>query len=546
MVKRAIIHVENTEGVIDFAKYLSSAGWTILSANKTEELLRAEKIPVIKESALIESNYFLSETSSLMQKVLMTKYNREEAFISQDHEEANIFIVCINIIPILDKNLTSSKFNQQIIPSNFYITSLLRNAFSNHENILILTDPADYKEAIIQLKTDNISKEFRLYLAAKALNLLSAYDAGLSASVLQGQQFNMQFLNYLMLPFKKNMALHEGSNNQQKSYLYKSPSTPGALNGFLKMQGKELTHNIISDISFAWEKISTLYEILKSQYTVKSTNSDGYDFTTQFTPLTGTVFTIAVKFNSIIGASLSTNILDSFKKTYQYDSYNIKDVVIACSSVIDEAAAKEMINCSIIAIIAPSFTIGAKQILAANKNIRLIPSAKVAVPSLDGKLVNGGILLQTRDTALFDHWRVRTKNRPSQFKTDEMAFGMLLVVGTRSYSVVLLKDNTISGIAQGCTSTNRALMVAFEDAKERIKRNKNNSSPDNPDLENSIGDVLICDSTIQFDEPVKKLIDNGITAIIQTGGTPADNEFVNYCDERGIVMVFTDMTHISF
>jgi len=546
MVKRAIIHVENTEGVLDFAKYLSTAGWTILSANKTEDLLRSEKIPVIRETGLVETNHFVIETSGLVQNILMTKYDREEKFISSNLDENNIFIVCINITPEMNPNLTSSKFNTQVIPQNFYITSLLRSAFSNYNNVLIITDPADYKEAMIQLKTDNISKEFRLYLAAKALNLISAYDAGLSASILQGQQFNIQFMNYLMIPYKKNMLLGEGANSQQKSYLYKSPSESGALNGFLKLQGKELTHNIIRDISFSWERISTLYEILKNQYTVKSTNCDGYDFTTQFTPLTGTVFTIAAKYNSIVGAALSTNIVDSFKKAHEYDSYNIKDVVIACSAVIDAAAATEMVKCDLSAIVAPSFTVEAKQILAENKNIRLVPSAKVAVTSLDGTLVNGGLLLQTRDKSLFNHWYVKTKNRPSQFKTDEMAFGMLLVMGTHSYSAVLLKDNVVSGIAQGCTSTNRALTVAYNDAKERIERNKDNQTQDNPDLVNSIGDILICDSTIQFDEPVKRLIDNGITAIIQTGGTPADNDFINYCDERGVVMVFTDMTHISF
>ena len=143
MVKRAIIHVENTEGVVDFARYLSEAGWTILTANKTEELLKAEKIPVIREQALVESNYHLNETSSLMRQILLTKYNKEEKFISTDNDETNIYVICVNITPVMNVNITSSKYNQQILPSNFFITSLLRNTFSNHENVLILTDPED-------------------------------------------------------------------------------------------------------------------------------------------------------------------------------------------------------------------------------------------------------------------------------------------------------------------------------------------------------------------------------------------------------------------
>ena len=39
MTKRAVIHVENTENLVEFAEFLASEGWTILSANKTEEIL---------------------------------------------------------------------------------------------------------------------------------------------------------------------------------------------------------------------------------------------------------------------------------------------------------------------------------------------------------------------------------------------------------------------------------------------------------------------------------------------------------------------------
>ncbi len=532
MIKRALIHVENTENLLDFTNYLSSAGWTILSANKTEDLLKKEKIPVVHEGALIENNLYLNDMSLLIHRILRSKYEHPDSSFSQNDNEDNIFIVCMNINPDMNMGILTKNFGSQIRPANFLFTTIIRNSFFNYENILLLTDPSDYKEAMIQLKTDSITKEFRTYLAGKALNMISAYDAGLAASILQNKQYGLQFMNYLMYPYKKTMHLQGGANPQQIGFLYKSPSNTGALNGFLKVQGKELTYNIISDISFAWEKISLLYEILKTQYTVKSTNCDGYDFTTQFTPLTGTVFTIAVKFSSIIGAALSTNVLDSFKNTYTYDTQNITDAVLACSAVIDASAAQEIIKGSFAALVAPGFTSEAKEILSLNKNIRLIPSSKVSNINLDGKLINGGILIQTRDTELFTHWHVKTKNRPSQFQTDEMAFGMLLAMGARSYSSVLLKNNAIVAMAQGNTSPNRALSLVYENAKLK-------------DL-NSFGDVLVCDSEIQFDQSVKNLIDAGVTAIIQTGGTPADNEFINYCDERGIVMVFTDMTHISF
>ena len=102
-------------------------------------------------------------------------------------------------------------------------------------------------------------------------------------------------MNYLTLPLKKVNQLKIGANNNQTAALYKFPTEMGVLTGLQKLHAKDLQYNIITDASLAWEQISMLYTNLKKQYNVKCTNCDGYSYVTQFTPLTGTVFTIAIK-----------------------------------------------------------------------------------------------------------------------------------------------------------------------------------------------------------------------------------------------------------
>ena len=368
MTKRAVIHVENTENLVEFAEFLVSSGWTLLSANKTEEILRKQKIPVTKENALSESNMFLADTSKKKKKMMMSKYHDEdEEYITRsDSEENNIYIVCMNVLPAINTSIVSKQFDNNLCPNNFFVTTVLRNAFRNYENLLILTDPADYKEAMIQLRTNSISKDFRIYLAGKALNLVSAFDAGLSASILQSPSFDEKFMNYLMIPFKRELQLRSGINAHQSAYLYKAPSEAGSVGNFLQTIGKDLSYALVNDISFAWGQINTLFSLLKNQPTVKSTNSDGYEFTTQFTPLSGTVFSLAVKFGTILGAAHATNVLDSFKSTYTYDSISTTDTVFACSAVINGEAAEEIVKGNFAAIVAPSFTPEAKQILSDN------------------------------------------------------------------------------------------------------------------------------------------------------------------------------------
>ena len=537
MTKQAIVHVDNTENVVEFAKYLSESGWTVVSANKTEELLKKNRIPVLHERALVTDKTFKSDGTILIRRVLLSQYEKNEYEDEHFAEDNNIFLLCINITPSMHFSVNPQNKTEKKFFESFLLASILRSAYVNYKNVLILTDPNDYKEAIIQLKTDSITEDFRHYVAAKALNLVSAFDGGFSASLLQSGKYNVKYLDYLMYPFKKGQMLHSGSNPHQTACLYNSTNDESPLADFLKTPNMNLNYNDVSDIAMAYSQIVNLFATLKNQYTVKCINCDGYEFTSQFTPLSGTVFTIIIKFNSIVGASLSSNVLDSFRLSYSYDKESITAASLACSAVIDAEAAKEIATSNLSAIVAPSFTGKAKTILSKNKNLKLIPSTLFSNIPLTGSLINGGIILQQRDDTLFGKWTIKTKNRPSQIQSDQMAFSMLIAKGARSYSVVLLKDNAITGIAQACPSTLKAVKLALLEAKEN--RQKYGDSIQN------LASILVCDGTICFNDDIKELIDLGLTAILQTGGSENDNEFIQYCDEKGIVMVFTDITHIS-
>ena len=93
MAKQAIIHVENTQNIIEFAEFLHKSGWEILSANKTEELLQKNKIPVTHEAALEENNLYVQESSGLVRRVLLSRIDSNQ-MISQSGQDNSIFIVC--------------------------------------------------------------------------------------------------------------------------------------------------------------------------------------------------------------------------------------------------------------------------------------------------------------------------------------------------------------------------------------------------------------------------------------------------------------------
>lgn len=540
MTRRALLYVEDTENIVELGQFLASDNWTIISANKTEEILRKNHIPVTREMSISSDLAYVQDISKVIGDIVSTRlpYNDIQLPNHQEDNSHNIYLVCINLLPFY----FSKDTNFDVKNLNFRLSSVLRYAFYNYENVIVLTDPADYKEAIIQLRTNDVSKEFRLYLAEKALNLVAAYDSGISNTLAKQTPLSAKFPLYATYPLKMQARLKQGTNKHQAAGFYTLPDVEN-FTTFENCSASDLDFQILCDISMCWEILNTTYSLLKSQFTVKSTNVDNYDFTTQFTPLSGEVFTFAIKFNNLLSASLGSNILESFAKTYSYDIKHIRDAVLGSTAVIDGRAAEEIIKGSFIAIIAPDFTKEAKKVFSQRPGIKLVYSSNESKSRFEARFLYGGLLIQQPDKTIFDHWYIKTRNRPSQIKSDELAFGMLLALKTRSYSVILIKDNSIVGIAQGCVSMAKALgevqYSAIEHA-ESTGRSRDFNPTDNP-----IADVLVCDEKIYFGEEIIRMIDLGVSTIIETGGTLEDNEFINYCEEKNVSLIFTGITHIT-
>lgn len=539
MEKKAILYVENSDHILELAQFLVTDGWTIISGGATGEILRKHNIEYQAERLFDEIGKIGTGLSNMLQSVLKTTIDTEssESFKSKDLEH-NLFLVCVNLTPHIyayDDVFGRMEFGSDV---TYLVSGLIRASISNYKNVLLLTDPLDYKEAMIQIRTDSVALDFRLYLAGKAFAMSSAYDAGMGHSILKNSPYGVEYSKFLCMPHIKSTDLHYGTNTQQSAAVYFSDPEYGSYSGFKKVQGREMTHKILTDCSVAWDSISILYAILKKQFSVKSENCDGYPFTTQFTPLTGTVYTVMIKYKTLFGASLDTSVLSSFKKTLSYDKDTMDHATLGCSAVIDEVAAKEIIMYSFSAVIAPGFTDEAKAVFAENPAIRLIQATKPSSTSYNITYLDGGLIIQSLDNKLFEKWIVPTKNRPSQKLIDELAFGMIMVMSAPSYASICIKDNSVVGISGGFGSRIKSLENVLYESKQTFKTNET--------VDGVIADVLVCDSPIQLCEPIKELIDRGVSAIIQTGGTPNDKEFIDYCDQRGVAMVFTGLTHQSY
>ena len=120
-----------------------------------------------------------------------------------------------------------------------------------------------------------------------------------------------------------------------------------------------------------------------------------------------------------------------------------------------------------------------------------------------------------------------------------MALGTRILMSSKSNSAILIKDFVIVGITQSCKSAKKTIEYVLQDALENLSRNTDSNENEN------IADVLVADSSIKMSDSLKMLLSKGVSSIILSGTSLIDEELIRYCDENNIVLVYSDLTHIS-
>lgn len=532
MKKRAILCTADTENLIKLSQYLFRDGWELISAGETGKMLADADIPYTEMAALTETPRTFQHYMTLYSSILTTGQQRDRSYYSNDYQEINM--VCINTMPSFKKISDFVELDYSNNCIDMRCCSLIQAACRNYKNVLALTDPADYEEVMIRMKTESISSDFRLYLAGKAFNMIAACNASVGDSILL-QTGTDSYLRYFTIPYKKAVDLKNGATSHQSASLYMLPEFIGSLGGFKKLQGKEISYNLYIEIDAIWKELTRFSMQLKNATAVQGNDSEGNPTVTQFTPAAGSVFTYSIKHEAPVSAALGSNAAESYKKMFNCGKRALDGAAAGFSAVVDDKAAQELVKSNLTAVVAPGFTADARVTLAAKKDMRLIAMSKPAMLSYNFRSLDGGLLIETADNILFEKWNLVTKTRPTQQQIDEMAFGQLIIMGTKQDAAVLIKDLVTTGMCCTAMVPEDACLAALDHSVKNIQAGLTNNTQN--------AEVLICGSALPFSTELNQLADSGIRAILQPGGTPTDKEFIKVCNERGIAMVFTGIEH---
>ena len=553
MKKRALLSVFVKDGILELAQYLKDADWEILSTGGTAKYLTENGIPVTDVSAVTGFPECLDGRVKTLHPaihagVLAIRDNKEHMDKIAELGVAPIDLVCVNLYPFFEKVQAGLKFEETVEFIDIGGPTMIRAAAKNFQDVIVLTDPADYAETISGLKAGNVPFEFRRKLAGKVFNLTSAYDAAVSRFMLEEE-----LPTYYDMPLVKSQSLRYGENGHQKAALYVTADKKGAFAGMTQLQGKELSYNNIRDLDVAWKAVCAFNTFVKNASPVNGTDFSAYEgiicgkdangekAAPQGTPITASfggaassVFTVALKHNTPCGASLGKTALESYKQTYDCDPVSIFGGIVGCSATVDKEAAEEMVKCFLEVIVAPDFTEDALKVFETKKNLRIVKAEIDANDDYEVMSVAGGLLVQNRDNQLFEKWDIVTKAKPTQEQIDEMAFGMTVAMFAKSNAILVIKNKTAYGI--GCGQTNR--IWAADQALSRAKEKTDALGIGN-------AEVLISDAFFPFADCVEKAHEYGIKAIVQPGGSIRDQESIEACNKYGISMIFTGTRHFK-
>lgn len=507
---RALISVSDKTGIVDFAKELAAIGVEILSTGGTARALKEADIPVIGVSEVTGFPECLDgRVKTLHPKIHGGILNIRN---NPDHQKQiaelgieSIDLIVINLYPFKDTIMKEGvAFEECVENIDIGGPTMLRSAAKNFNDVTVIVDPADYAVVLKELQdTGTTTYDTRYGLALKVFETTAAYDAMIS-DYFRKRIGGEVLTETVTFTYEKAQELRYGENPHQLAAFYKEiGNTRGALTMAEQVQGKELSYNNINDTNGA-------IEILK-EYDDEPT-------------------IVAVKHANPCGVASADTIAEAFRKANEADPTSIFGGIIASNREIDEDTAKQMVEIFLEVIVAPGFTDEALAILSAKPNLRLLKLADIMYnePGYETKKVLGGLLIQERDTKLYDKLEVVTDRQPTDKEMEDLLFAWKAVKNTKSNAITLAKNKCM--VANGPGQVNRVwpTEACIEHGGEAVK-----------------GSVMASDAFFPFDDCVKAAAEAGITAIIQPGGAKRDEDSIKVCNDNGMAMVFTGVRHFK-
>jgi phosphoribosylaminoimidazolecarboxamide formyltransferase/IMP cyclohydrolase len=542
-INRALISVSDKTGLVEFAQTLAKHQIELISTGGTAKLLREAGLAVRDVSEVTGFPEMLDgRVKTLHPKVhggiLGIRENAEHQAKMAEHGITPIDLVIVNLYPFRETIQKPNVALEEAI-ENIDIggPAMIRSAAKNHHDVAVVVDPGDYAmvAALLDAHHGALPLNIRYQLALTAFRHTASYDKEIARFLWSRQTGNLEIAlgtetkqqpdlpSEIELDLRKVASLRYGENPQQRAGLYSlSGSSEKGVANAEQLQGKELSYNNLIDSDAAWELVMELKRLY-----ARELRSKGAADLSKLPHVCA-----IIKHTNPCGVGVAQSPLEAFHKAKATDPVSAFGGIIAFSNVVDEAAAKEIAEMFAEVIIATDFTEGARNLLAAKKNLRVLRMGDLMSDphSLEFRKIGGGVLVQEKDAELLDEekFEIVSERKPTPVELAALRFAWAICKHVKSNAIVYAKESQLIGVGAGQMS--RVDSVKFGAAKAQL------ALP---------GSVLASDAFFPFRDGIDEAAKHGISAVIQPGGSMRDKEAIEAANEHGLAMVLTGMRHFK-
>ncbi|MES9870214.1 MAG: bifunctional phosphoribosylaminoimidazolecarboxamide formyltransferase/IMP cyclohydrolase [Sedimenticola sp.] len=513
-ITRALISVSDKTGIVDFARALHERGIQILSTGGTARLLSEQSIPVTEVSEYTGFPEMMDgRVKTLHPKIhggILGRRGTDDQVMA-DNGIAPIDMIVVNLYPF-EQTVANPDCDLPTAIENIDIggPTMLRAAAKNHADVTVVVDADDYGRLLEEMDQNggSVTDATRFDLAVKTFEHTSNYD-GAIANYLGTRlaEEPSDFPRTINLQYRQVQTMRYGENPHQKAAFFVERDQPEAcISTARQLQGKELSYNNIADTDAALECVK--------QYAEGPT-------------------CVIVKHANPCGVAQGDNLLHAYDRAYSTDPESAFGGIIAFNEELDAETAQAIVDRQFVeVIIAPSVSAAAVDVVSSKKNVRLLECGdwtSEAIHRLDFKRVNGGLLVQDTDLAIYNDLKVVTRRAPTEQEMTDLIFTWRVAKFVKSNAIVYGKDGMTIGVGAGQMSRVNSARIAGIKAEH--------AGLEVP------GSVMASDAFFPFRDGLDNAAEAGIRAVIQPGGSMRDEEVIAAADEHDIAMVFTGMRH---
>ena len=509
-IRRALISVYDKTGLDGLARELSAAGVALVSTGSTAERIAALGVPVTRVEELTGFPECLDGRVKTLHPAVhagLLADLRLPAHAAQLDELgiAPFDLLVSNLYPFAETVESGADFDACVEQIDIGGPAMVRAAAKNHANVAVVTSPSGYPLILAALRDGGTTLAQRRTLAARAFADIAEYDVAVADwfAVHEALDGGVWWPEFGGLALRRQSLLRYGENPHQQAALYTDPARPAGLAQASQVHGKEMSYNNYVDADAAW----------------RSAN----DFEDPCVAI--------IKHANPCGIALGADVAEAHRKAHACDPVSAYGGVIAVNRPVSVELAKQISEVFTEVVVAPSYVDGAVEVLSGKKNLRVLVAPQWTPERVEVRWVSGGMLSQTADRidAPGDApaaWTLAAGASADAATLRDLEFAWRAVRSVKSNAILLAADRATVGVGMGQVNRVDAARLAVARAGER-----------------ATGAVAASDAYFPFPDGLGVLIEAGVRAVVQPGGSIRDEGVIAAARAAGITLYLTGTRH---